>query len=117
VISIAVGFGVASGAGNSVTGGNSFSPSATQGATQLDDASRASIFHDALSKFAAGEKPDPVLLNQFVSIQNAGVQTGPKLGEKVPEFTLPDQDARKRTLRELMGANGLLLVFVRSADW
>jgi hypothetical protein len=117
VIAIAVGFGATSSADNAVTGGNSLSLPATQGATELDDASRARIFHEVLSKFAAGEKPDPALLNQFVSLQNAHVQAGPKLGEKVPEFTLPDQDGRKHTLGNLMGAKGLLLVFVRSADW
>jgi peroxiredoxin len=84
---------------------------------ELTDASKARIFHELLSKLAAGQKPDPALLNQFVSLQNAHVQTGPKLGQKVPDFTLPDQDERKDTLHDLMGAKGLLLVFVRSADW
>src|ERR1700758_3158759 len=57
VIAIAVGFGATSSADNVVTGGNSLSLTATQGATELDDASRARIFHEVLSKFAAGEKP------------------------------------------------------------
>ena len=43
--------------------------------------------------------------------------SGPKLGEKVPDFELPDQNAQEHSLQRLMGANGLLLVFVRSADW
>ena len=42
---------------------------------------------------------------------------GPQVGERVPEFTLPDQDGRSRTLQSLMGPNGLMLVFYRSADW
>ena len=115
-ISIAVGSGPTSGADNATSGSNSLS-AATQGADQLDGASRAKIFRDVLSKFAAGKKPGPVLFNQFVSIQNANVRTGPKIGDQVPDFTLPDQDARKHTLHDLMGTNGLLLVFVRSADW
>ena len=49
--------------------------------------------------------------------QNDGYQTGPEIGTKVPDFTLPDQHGRSRVLAELMGANGLLLVFSRSADW
>lgn len=117
VLSIAVGFEATSGGNNTVTARNSISPHPTRGATESDDASKAKILHDVLSKFASGEKPDPALLKEFVSIQNAHVQTGPKIGEKVPDFTLPDQDAQKHTLHELMGANGLLLVFVRSADW
>jgi peroxiredoxin len=39
------------------------------------------------------------------------------VGGKAPCFTLPDQTGRSRTLASLQGRNGLLLVFVRSADW
>src|SRR5262249_3415523 len=42
---------------------------------------------------------------------------GPRVGERVPDFTLQDQDGRTRTLASLMGRNGLMLVFYRSADW
>jgi cytochrome oxidase Cu insertion factor (SCO1/SenC/PrrC family) len=42
---------------------------------------------------------------------------GPAVGERVPDFTLPDQHGESRTLASLMGANGLVLVFYRSADW
>jgi cytochrome oxidase Cu insertion factor (SCO1/SenC/PrrC family) len=42
---------------------------------------------------------------------------GPQVGARVPEFTLQDQDGRSRTLQSLMGRNGLMLVFYRSADW
>lgn len=42
---------------------------------------------------------------------------GPQVGDVVPDFTLPDQQGRTRTLSSLMGPNGLVLVFVRSADW
>lgn len=45
------------------------------------------------------------------------LKTGPEVGAKVPNFTLPDQTGRKRTLASLTGKNGLLLYFVRSADW
>jgi hypothetical protein len=46
------------------------------------------------------------------------VQTlGPQIGEHVPDFTLKDQQGQVRTLTSLMGANGLMLVFYRSADW
>lgn len=117
VISIALAFGTPSRADNAAAGNNFSSADTTQRGTEFDDASKAKIFHEVLSKFAAGEKPDPALLNQFVSIQNAHVRTGPKIGEKVPDFALPDQNGRQHTLSELMGPNGLLLVFVRSADW
>ena len=42
---------------------------------------------------------------------------GPQVGEKVPDFSLPDQHGQTRTLASLMGAKGLVLVFNRSADW
>jgi cytochrome oxidase Cu insertion factor (SCO1/SenC/PrrC family) len=42
---------------------------------------------------------------------------GPQVGEKVPDFTLPDQNGRNRTLASLSGSKGLVLVFNRSADW
>jgi hypothetical protein len=42
---------------------------------------------------------------------------GPQVGERVPDFTLPDQTGQPRTLQSVMGPNGLMLVFYRSADW
>ena len=42
---------------------------------------------------------------------------GPRVGEKVPEFSLRDQRGTRHTLASLMGPKGLVLVFSRSADW
>ena len=42
---------------------------------------------------------------------------GPKLGERLPAFTLPDQEGRPRDFASLKGPQGLVLVFFRSADW
>jgi cytochrome oxidase Cu insertion factor (SCO1/SenC/PrrC family) len=42
---------------------------------------------------------------------------GPQVGEKVPDFALPDHRGRRHTLSSLMGPKGLVLVFSRSADW
>src|ERR1700687_5151700 len=53
----------------------------------------------------------------FVEAQNDGFRTGPEIGAKVPDFTLPDQSGRSRSLHDLTGPNGLLLLFSRSADW
>jgi hypothetical protein len=116
-MSVAVGACKADAANNSSSAGNSTSPTSTNGAAAIDQAANAKVVHEVLKKLAAGEKPDPALMNQFVNAQNADVRTGPKPGQKVPEFTLPDQNSREHSLRDLMGANGLLLVFVRSADW
>lgn len=48
---------------------------------------------------------------------NDGYATGPDPGARIPEFALPDQSGAIRTLKDLTGPNGLLLVFHRSADW
>ena len=42
---------------------------------------------------------------------------GPQVGEKVPDFSLPDQTGRVRNLDSIMGPRGAMLVFLRSADW
>lgn len=42
---------------------------------------------------------------------------GPQVGDRVPDFSLPDQDGAARTLRSVMGPRGAVLVFVRSTDW
>lgn len=42
---------------------------------------------------------------------------GPQIGASVPDFSLVDQFGATRDLDSLMGPNGLMLVFSRSADW
>ena len=42
---------------------------------------------------------------------------GPRIGDVVPSFSLPDQTGATRDLASLTGPNGLMLVFSRSADW
>ena len=42
---------------------------------------------------------------------------GPQVGESVPDFTLPDQNGRERSLESILGSNGAILLFYRSADW
>jgi hypothetical protein len=42
---------------------------------------------------------------------------GPQVGSRVPDFSLADQNGRTQTLKSVLGPNGALLVFFRSADW
>jgi cytochrome oxidase Cu insertion factor (SCO1/SenC/PrrC family) len=42
---------------------------------------------------------------------------GPKVGERVPDFSLKDQNGKVWTLESITGTKGAMLVFVRSADW
>jgi hypothetical protein len=79
---------------------------------------KTEILHKIIRQMGAGgadiTTPDWV---EFVEAQNDGSKTGPAIGERVPDFSLPDQHGNLRSLHELMGPDGLLLVFSRSADW
>ena len=44
-------------------------------------------------------------------------QRGLLVGERIPPIDAVDQFGRRRTLDALTGPNGLVLLFVRSADW
>ena len=84
----------------------------------MDQKTKAAVLHEIIRKFAAGGKDiTPGAWREFVEAQNDGYRTGLEIGEKVPDFTLTDQHGKSRALAELMGKNGLLLVFSRSADW
>lgn len=45
------------------------------------------------------------------------LDVGPRVGEIFPQFRLKDQSGVARDLRSLLGANGAVIVFYRSADW
>jgi hypothetical protein len=42
---------------------------------------------------------------------------GPQVGATVPDFNLSDQHGKQWTLQSVMGPNGAMIVFFRSADW
>ncbi len=44
-------------------------------------------------------------------------QTGLKVGEKAPRFTLKDQEGADRSLDDLLKKGKVALVFYRSANW
>jgi hypothetical protein len=84
----------------------------------MEAARKAEVLNSIVRKMGAGgadiQTSEWV---EFVDAQNDRQRTGPEIGAKVPDFTLPDQSGRSRSLHDLMGPNGLLLVFSRSADW
>ena len=45
------------------------------------------------------------------------IQTGPKVGSAIPEFTAKDQTGVQRSSTSILGPKGAILVFFRSADW
>ena len=59
---------------------------------------------------AATLGPQPPALPAFHSLC-------PHVVTRLPDFTLADQRGMSRTLTSLMGPKGLMLVFIRSADW
>jgi hypothetical protein len=84
----------------------------------MDQATKASVLHGMIRRMGAGGA-DITTEDwlEFVEAQNDDYRTGPDIGQKVPDFALPDQYGRIRALNDLTGPNGLLLVFSRSADW
>ena len=42
---------------------------------------------------------------------------GPQIGEQVPDFVLFDQFGELQNLESIMGPNGAMILFHRSADW
>ena len=44
-------------------------------------------------------------------------ERGPAVGEKIPPFSARDQFGKEQSLASLTGERGLVLLFVRSADW
>jgi len=78
----------------------------------MDAQTKATVLHDIVGKMGAGGGGiTTASWLEFVEAQNDGLQTGPAIGAKIPEFTLPDQLGVARSFRDLTGPNGLLLVF------
>ncbi len=84
----------------------------------MDATTKAAVLRDITRRMGAGGADITTAeWLDFVEAQNDGYQTGPEIDQKIPDFTLTDQHGQNRSLKELRGPNGLLLVFSRSADW
>jgi hypothetical protein len=81
------------------------------------NSSNGEVLTQVLKKLRSGEKVAPSEFQDFVKAQNDGATTGLKVGEKIPNFALADQNGNQRRFHDLTGPSGLLLVFSRSADW
>jgi len=58
------------------------------------------------------------VLTAQTTVQKIDVsKLGPQPGERVPDFSLKDQNRKLRTLQSVMGPKGAMIVFIRSADW
>ena len=58
-----------------------------------------------------------LLASLLLSSAQVAVKTGPEVGAKIPSFELPDQQGTLRNFENLRGPKGLVLAFLRSADW
>jgi len=72
----------------------------------------AALFTVATAVGEAGLSP---LGGQVASVNVDAL--GPKVGERVPPFSLNDQTGTQRTLESIAGPKGAMIVFFRSADW
>ncbi|MGI9257883.1 MAG: hypothetical protein ACR2QQ_03520 [Gammaproteobacteria bacterium] len=48
---------------------------------------------------------------------SVGMVSGPEIGETIPDFEAYDQNGNLVGLDDVMGPNGAVVVFHRSADW
>ena len=65
-----------------------------------------------------------ILLRLFIllltAVGYAGAQSGtrgPDVGAAIPQFSAADQNGVTRTLDQVKGPKGTMVVFYRSADW
>ena len=73
------------------------------------------IFAVAMASSLLSQTPgqDQSALRQKIDVSNLG----PQVGERVPDFSLKDQNGKVWTLQSITGPKGAMLVFVRSGDW
>ena len=71
--------------------------------------SLALLLGSAVAKAALAPQTPP----QMIDVS----KLGPQVGERVPDFSLTDQNGKAWTLQSIMGPKGAMLVFFRSADW
>jgi len=50
-------------------------------------------------------------------MQAPPASTGIAVGQKIPSFSLPDQNGKTQTFNSIKGSNGAAIYFMRSADW
>lgn len=67
----------------------------------------------AAGVFGVADVDVPSPQSQVVDVATVG----PQVGQRTPDFRLPDQHGRPHTLASVAGPKGTMLVFFRSADW
>jgi hypothetical protein len=73
-----------------------------------------------LSLCALPALSQPVYSTEFLTVipeGSRGMVSGPEIGERIPDFEALDQNGDLVSLSDVMGPDGAMIVFVRSADW
>jgi hypothetical protein len=70
-----------------------------------------------VAQFAAGALAFIAAATLAASVQVKLESIGPRVGTAVPEFEGADQFGRNQTLKSVLGPEGAMIVFYRSADW
>lgn len=73
-----------------------------------------------LALFALPALSQPTYSTEFLTdipTGSRGMVSGPEVGERIPGFEALDQNGNRVSLDDVMGPNGAMVVFVRSADW
>ncbi len=81
---------------------------------------RVGIAALVLSLFALPALSQPTYSTEFLTdipTGSRGMVSGPEVGERIPDFEARDQNGNLVSLDDVMGPNGAMVVFVRSADW
>ena len=74
----------------------------------------------ALLALIATMVASPALAQNFLTdipAGSRGMVSGPEIGERIPDFSAYDQNGNRVGLGDVMGSNGAMVVFHRSADW
>ena len=64
-----------------------------------------------MAQTAAGGSPD----NSWM--QALPTSTGIAVGQKIPAFSIPDQNGKPQSFDSIKGPNGAAIYFMRSVDW
>lgn len=83
----------------------------------MNNMTRRALLSGALALILAVRSIGAVARESAPPEPAADEKTGPKVGEKAPEFTLTDQNGKQVSLAGLLEKSGVALVFYRSAGW
>jgi hypothetical protein len=67
--------------------------------------------------WARAQNPSPAVAPDDAWRNAPPTSTGIPVGEKIPPFSVPDQNGKAQTFESIKGPSGAVIYFMRSADW